>query len=143
MTILNETDYYIDDVLAAAIEGYEAPQGSDEWFEERLGRVTMSRLSAVCARTKAGKVTADYDKYMYQLLVERLTGKRPRFSSRPMEWGKEQEEAAATRYEETTGNIVAEVGFIKHPTLEAGASTDRLVGDKGQLEIKCPNTATL
>ncbi len=33
---------------------------------------------------------------------------------------------------------VEEVGFIQHPTLEAGASPDGLVGDDGLIEIKCP-----
>jgi predicted phage-related endonuclease len=38
---------------------------------------------------------------------------------------------------------VDEVAMITHPTIEAaGASPDGLVGDYGQLEIKCPNTAT-
>ena len=142
MTILNETEFNIDDVLSAAIDGYEAPQGSDEWFEERLGNATCSRFVAICARTKAGLPTAEYQKYMYHLLVERLTGKRRRFSSRPMEWGTQQEEAAVARYEEVTGNITSEVGFIKHPKLATGGSPDRLIGDLGQLEVKCPNTDT-
>jgi hypothetical protein len=39
--------------------------------------------------------------------------------------------------------IVTEVGFIHHPTIEwTGASPDGLVGDDGLIEIKCPNTAT-
>lgn len=142
MTVLNESDFSADEIMLAVADGYEAPQGSDEWYEERLGKVTASRLDAVCRRTQAGKITAEYTKYMYQLLVERLTGKRPRFTSSAIEWGKEQEEAAAFRYEEVTGNIVHEVGFIQHETLKAGASADRLVGDDGIVELKCPNTAT-
>jgi YqaJ-like viral recombinase domain len=35
------------------------------------------------------------------------------------------------------------VGFVLHPTIEmAGASPDRLVGDLGLLEVKCPNSST-
>jgi YqaJ-like viral recombinase domain len=35
------------------------------------------------------------------------------------------------------------VGFIDHPTvLRSGASPDGLVGERGMVEIKCPNTAT-
>lgn len=142
MTILNETEFTIDDIMSQAIESYEYPQGSDGWFEERLGIPTASMFKAICKRNKNGTVTADYNKYLIQLLVERLTGKRPRFTSLPIEWGKAQEELAATRYEEVTGNVTQEVGFKKHKTIEAGASLDRQVGKDGQIEIKCPNTAT-
>jgi predicted phage-related endonuclease len=36
-----------------------------------------------------------------------------------------------------------QVGFVAHPTIPmTGASPDGLVGEAGQVEIKCPNTAT-
>jgi hypothetical protein len=37
---------------------------------------------------------------------------------------------------------VEEVGFIQHPTLEAGASPDGIVGEDGIIEIKCPMGTT-
>jgi predicted phage-related endonuclease len=50
---------------------------------------------------------------------------------------------ARAAYEAHADVLVDEVAMITHPTIEAaGASPDGLVGDVGQLEIKCPNTAT-
>ena len=36
-----------------------------------------------------------------------------------------------------------EVDFVDHPTMQAGASPDGLVGEDGLIEIKCPNTSTM
>jgi hypothetical protein len=37
---------------------------------------------------------------------------------------------------------VRECGFVEHPTLAAGASTDRLIDKDGTMEVKAPNTTT-
>ena len=50
---------------------------------------------------------------------------------------------ALSSYEEHTGGLVEEVGFVPHPSIAmSGASPDGLVKDDGLVEIKCPNTAT-
>jgi len=50
---------------------------------------------------------------------------------------------ARQAYELKRGVFVDETGFIDHPTIEnSGASPDGLVGNKGLVEIKCPNSAT-
>jgi predicted phage-related endonuclease len=60
-----------------------------------------------------------------------------------MQWGTETEPLARAAYEAHADVLVDEVAMINHPSIEAaGASPDGLVGDDGQLEIKCPNTAT-
>lgn len=117
-------------------------QGSDDWFEERLGKATASNFKVIVARDRWGRPYKAYYDYMLQLVVERLTGNRPRFSSKPMQHGIDNESAAADIYEEYTGADVRETGFHEHPSLAAGASPDRLVDDDGQLEIKAPNTTT-
>lgn len=118
-------------------------QRTDEWFAARCGRVTASRIADVMARTKSG-YAASRANYLAQLVCERLTGEvAPSFTNAAMEWGTEKEPEARAAYSAKTGEIVEETGFHKHPTLEAGASPDGLVGDDGLVEIKCPNSATM
>lgn len=118
-------------------------QGTNEWFEARLGKVTASRVVDVVAQTKSGYSTSRAN-YMAQLVVERITGKvEESYSNAAMAWGIEHEPMARAEYEILRGVMVNEVGFVPHPTIEnSGASPDGLVGDKGLIEIKCPNTAT-
>ena len=118
-------------------------QGTDEWFEARIGKVTASRVADIIAQTKSGYSTSR-DNYMAQLVCERLTGQRGEsFTNAAMQWGTETEPLARAAYEALKDLLVDEVGFIPHPRiLMAGASPDGLVGDNGLLEIKCPNTAT-
>lgn len=115
-------------------------QGTDEWFQARLGRVTASRISDVMMNPK----TAGYQNYRAQLVCERLTGNPTEtFTSAAMQHGIDTEPQARAFYELETGNDVEQVGFIQHPKLiMAGASPDGLIGDDGGLEIKCPQPAT-
>lgn len=118
-------------------------QRTDEWFAQRCGKVTASRIADLMARTKSGPGAARKN-YLAELLVERLTGEpKQGFSSAAMEWGTEQEPRARAMYSFLTGFSVVETGFVPHPTLGmTGASPDGLVGEDGLVEIKCPNTAT-
>lgn len=120
-----------------------AIQRSPEWFKEKLGKVSASRIADVVARTRTG-YAASRANYMAQLVCERLTGKQAEsFSNAAMEWGVEQEGPARDAYSAKVGELVTEVGFISHPTIPmAGASPDGLVGTNGCVEIKCPSTAT-
>ena len=118
-------------------------QRTSEWHQARLGKVTASRVGDVMAKTRSG-YAASRDNYMAQLIVERLTGKPTEtFSNAAMEWGTEQEPHARAAYAARTGELVEEVGFIDHPTIQgAGASPDGIVGE-GLVEIKCPQTNTM
>src|SRR6185312_5544714 len=108
-------------------------QGSEEWLEARLGRVTASCFSDVMARGQG--ITRL--KYMRRIVAERLTGKPiESYFNRDMELGTELEPFARMEYESQTGNLVQEVGFIQHATLLAGSSPDGLIDDDGGLEIK-------
>ena len=118
-------------------------QRTEAWFAARCGRVTASRIADVMARTKSG-YSASRANYLAQLVCERLTGEvAPSFSNAAMEWGTEKEPEARAAYSAKTGEIVEETGFHKHPTLEAGASPDALVGADGLVEIKSPNSSTM
>jgi putative phage-type endonuclease len=118
-------------------------QGTPEWFAQRIGKVTASRVADVITKTKTGYSTSR-DNYMAQLVCERLTGTvAESFTNASMQWGTDNEPLARAAYEAYMDVLVDEVAMISHPTIEnAGASPDGLVGDDGLVEIKCPNTAT-
>ena len=118
-------------------------QRTPEWFAKRLGKVTASRIADLMAKTKTGP-GASRANYLAQLVTERLTGTPTEgFQSPAMTWGIEQEAAARAAYSARTGVLVDEVDFVDHPTMQAGASPDGLVGEDGLIEIKCPNTSTM
>jgi putative phage-type endonuclease len=118
-------------------------QGSPEWFQVRLGKVTASRVADVIAETKSGP-SASRANYAAQLVAERLTGAAAdSFSNAVMQWGTDKEPEARSAYSFRHDVDVAEVGFVDHPVIAmTGASPDGLVGSDGMVEIKCPNTAT-
>ncbi len=113
-------------------------QGSDTWHSARAGVATASRFADIMATVKTGEA-AGRRGYRADLVVELLTGKPLEgFSSAAMRQGTEREPLARLAYEAETGNVVEEVGFLKHDALPAGASPDGLIGADGGLEIKCP-----
>ena len=117
-------------------------QRSPEWFAERLGKATASRIADVMAKTKTG-YGASWANYMAELVCERLTGvKVEGYINAAMQWGTDQEPSAKAAYSFMTDRAVEDCGFIPHPTIaEAGASPDGLIGEDGLLEVKCPNSA--
>ena len=124
-------------------------QRTDEWFQQRLGKVTASRISDVIAKTKTG-VSTSRQNYLVQLVSERLTGKKgDSFVNQAMLDGIERESAARELYERTKGVSVTEVGFFDHPTIAmSGASPDGAVNAEedgkyaGLIEVKSPIETT-
>jgi putative phage-type endonuclease len=121
----------------------EVEQGTPEWFAQRCGKATASRISDIVAKTKTGYSTSRAN-YMAQLVVERMTNQvAESYTNAAMEWGIEHEPFARAAYEAKTGNMVDQVGSIDNPSVPmSSASPDGLIGNDGCLEIKCPNTAT-
>ena len=124
-------------------------QRTEEWFQQRLGKVTASRISDVIAKTKTG-VSTSRQNYLVQLVSERITGKKgDSFVNQAMLDGIERESAARELYMRTRGVSVTEVGFFDHPTIAmSGASPDGAVNSEeegkyvGLIEIKCPIETT-
>ena len=124
-------------------------QRTEEWFQQRLGKVTASRISDVIAKTKTG-VSTSRQNYLIQLVSERLTGKKgDSFVNQAMLDGIERESAARELYERTRGVSVTEVGFFDHPTIAmSGASPDGAVNAEedgkyvGLIEVKSPIETT-
>lgn len=119
-------------------------QGSDDWKQLRTGVVTSSRIKDIMKKGQGGKPSATRKNYMFELLLERLTGEQAEhYTSPEMLRGIEKEQDAADAYELETFNIVQKCGFFLDDNgLKCGSSPDRLVGENGLIEIKNPNTST-
>lgn len=115
-------------------------QGSVEWLMERVGHVTASRFKDVLDFTKAGKPGAKRTAYLWEVVIERITGKPAQhFENAAMMHGTEFEPQARMAYEAATGEFVTETGFHRHHTLPfVGGSPDGRIGDSGGWEGKCP-----
>jgi len=100
-------------------------------------------MADILAKTKSG-YAASRKNYMAELLIERLTEPPTEdvgFKTAAMQYGIDNEPVARLAYELDTGNTVDEAFFEQYND-NVGASPDGYVGDKGLIEIKCPNTAT-
>lgn len=116
-------------------------QRSEDWFADRVGKVTASRVKDLNAKPTKGKAL---NALGLTILAERLTGvQKEIFTNQAMQWGIDNEPHAIAAYENETGNFVIGTGLIDHPFIEMfGASPDGLVGEDGQIEVKCPDTTT-
>ena len=114
-------------------------QRTEEWFAQRIGKVTASRVADVMATIKSGEA-ATRKNYRMQLVCERLTGKKEEsFTNSHIERGIELEPIARSMYEMKNGVFVTEIAFVEHATIPmSGCSPDGLVGEDGLIEIKCP-----
>lgn len=119
-------------------------QRTDEWFLERCGFVTGSRLNDVMAKIKTGEA-ASRKNYKLQLAIERIT-KKPADSmyvNDAMQRGIDFEDTAVNCFEAKTGILTDKCGFVKSSDVEwLGASPDRLIDSDAILECKVPNTLT-
>ena len=118
-------------------------QGSAEWLSLRLGKVTASKVSDVLSKGRGSAPSKMSETYMIELIAEVLTGNsKPFFENDAMRWGTETEPQARAMYAVNNDFVdVKEVAFVEHNE-QVGISPDGLIGDKGLLEIKCPNTTT-
>jgi hypothetical protein len=122
-------------------------QGSDGWLLDRCGRATGSRAADMLAKTAKGEWAAKRADYKFELAIEVLT-RMPQGSdyvSKEMQWGIDQEPFARMAYEEKSGNVAIESGFMYLPDVDAGCSVDGLFvedGRRGVLETKCPKSTT-
>jgi len=120
-------------------------QGSDEWHKARLGHITASHISDVMAKGKGKEESVTRYNYKVKLVAERMTGESVSdgYTNAAMEWGIEQEQFACMAYEAHQDTFLTRTGFWLHQTINwLGVSPDRLVGDGGLVEVKCPNTST-
>jgi hypothetical protein len=129
----------------------ECPQGTEEWFAARCGKITASCFGdaiSVCQKKSAardpGDPTAVAERYAADLAIERISGHQ--HGEPPKAWvlerGHEMEAAARRIYEGRTGAFVTEAGICVTDDGTYGYSTDGLVDDDGLIEIKAPIDST-
>ena len=111
----------------------ELKQGSNDWLESRIGKVTASNVGAILGlspfRTRDDVMRS---------MVREWNGALSEFSGNvATEYGVMHEPMARADYQLKTGNVVETTGFH---TFEdwLGASPDGFVGDFGLVEFKCP-----
>jgi putative phage-type endonuclease len=124
---------------------HNCEQRSGEWLQLRLGKFTASHF----ADLMPSLIKPDLDKWsdtakkvILKVSAERMTGSvQEAFVSKSMQWGMQYEDEARATYAIDTGEDVSQVGFIELDEW-IGCSPDGLCGDKGLVEIKCPESAT-
>jgi len=118
-------------------------QGTTEWKQLRLGKVTASRISDVMSKGKNGE-SASRKNYRTELVVQRLTGEPGEsFTNSAMLHGVDNEPFARAAYEAATSYCVMQVPFVNHLTISNfGCSPDGMISTNGLIEIKCPNSTT-
>jgi hypothetical protein len=121
----------------------DCEQGSPEWFAARLGVATASDFDRIVT-PKTGALSTQADGLISELIdeIQRPDADRGFKGNRHTERGKEFEPQAAAWYAFVTGYKLTPVGFMVDDDGLTGCSPDRLVGDDGGLEIKCPDGKT-
>ena len=113
---------------------HNVTQNSEQWDALRRGKFTASSFADLFA----SKSTAQYEKAIFKVAYERITGESPEsFTNEYMERGHEFEPLARDAYEVDTFNIVDDGGFFELNEW-VGCSPDGLIGSDGLIEIKCP-----
>ena len=116
-------------------------QYSDDYDQLRLGIPTSSSFDKII--TPGGKPSKQWKKYAFHLIAERcLQRKVDSYTSEWMERGLVLEQAAAEFYHMMKGAEPKLIGFITNDEGTIGCSPDRLLGDDGLIEIKCPMPQT-
>src|SRR5699024_2322278 len=110
-------------------------QGTKQWHNARVGKLTASRAGAAL-----GIIPWQKPDYLNLAIVRDAHGAEPEFSVNvATRRGNDHEPLAVLDYMSETGNVVEEAGFYVHPEHEwLGASPDGFVGDDALIEIKCP-----
>ena len=117
---------------------HEVAPRSPEWAALRLGIPCSSEFHRIITPKKR-EISKQADGLMFRLLAEWVTGAP--VENAETEWmvrGTEMEDAAIRAYEGLMDVETSVGGFCTTDDGMVGCSPDRLVGDDGDLEIKCP-----
>ncbi len=117
-------------------------QNTPEWIGLRLGIPCSSDFHKIIT-PQTMKQSKQAKPLMYRLLAEWMTNEPvENYESEYMVRGHELEDLAISAYEILTDCETQPGGFITSDDGLMGCSPDRLIGDKGDLEIKCPLVQT-
>lgn len=115
----------------------EVEQGCDNWHRSKCGVISASKAYFLLM----GRKTQGRQTYMDELVGSIATGKIPEeIKAKPLQWGKDNEEAAGGAYSAATFEVLESVSFIyMDDSMRAGCSPDSLVIGKSKgLELKSP-----
>lgn len=130
-------------------------QNTGAWFNERTGKLTASRMAAAMSfltqkYDKSGnpiprKEGSDRIRLKKEILAERMTGDIvPKYVTKEMQWGIDTEPQAKQAFENATGLVVTDMGWVPHPRIEMlGCSPDGRTSDGCLIEVKCPSSLTM
>jgi hypothetical protein len=106
-------------------------QQDGNWWNDRLGKLTGSRMAGAMNFLKSGKESTERENLRYEIVAERISNTfADKYVTSDMAWGTDQEAAAKEAFENLTGLIVTDVGFIDHPRINfCGVSPDGFVSD--------------
>lgn len=112
-------------------------QRSEEWQNVRLGRFTASTIHKIICSNPA-KLTETAKTHILEKVTETIYEK-PSFSpdTASTRWGEEHESMALVEYQQKNKILCSSVGFVAYGD-HAGCSPDKLVGEHGGVECKCP-----
>ena len=108
-------------------------QRTEQWFEQRKGRVTASSVGAILGLSPYMK----RDDVMRNMVREYHGYEREFKGNQATEYGTFHEDMAAIDYQLKTGNTVEKTGFHTFENW-LGASPDGFVATNRLIEIKCP-----
>lgn len=121
---------------------HDVEQNHPDWFRLRLGIPTASEFHRIITPKKM-QLSSQASGYMYRLLAEWITGEQvENFQTQWMERGQDLEDKAVMAYEMLAGVETKRGGFITTDDGLIGCSPDRLIGEEGDLELKCPLVQT-
>jgi hypothetical protein len=112
-------------------------QGSEDWQNVRIGRFTASTVHNIIYSKKPTKT---FETHVFEKVTETIY-KQPTFvyENQAMQWGSDHEVVALIEYQKKNSVFCQSVGFVPLGD-DAGCSPDKLVGEKGGIEVKCPHT---
>lgn len=122
----------------------DAPQGSQEWHQMRLGMPTASEFGTIMAHGVNGGRSETRQKLLYRLAGELLTQEvAESYVNDAMRRGNEMEPEAISDFEFTNSVSVERVSFVRRKISDklfgervVGCSPDGFVGDHGVVEVK-------
>ena len=114
---------------------HDVQQGSYEWHQLRMGKITSTRLKKAMAKDNLSLVD--------ELIAEEETGlpDDDGFVSEEMQRGIDLEPLAIAEYESIKGTPVIRYGMLQSEEIPMLCqSPDGYVGTEGAVEVKCPKT---
>lgn len=118
---------------------HDFEQNSPEWYDARCGVITASTFGSVLTPAKM-ELSSQSKGIEYKTIAELITGQPAEefCGNYHVDRGKELEPDAVSLYELIRDCSTEIIGFVTNDDKTIGCSPDRLIGDKGLLEIKCP-----